>query len=116
MNNDHKPNNLVEILKTLPANGRRLKGGLALRITRGNGMAVLGCSRIGVPPSLVEMRTIATAVRDAFDPPCLFGDSTISLHTDKQGNLHHIQRLYWPLNDVSLVWSPPVQQPLLDAS
>jgi hypothetical protein len=46
----NRPISLVDILRGLPPAGTRLSGGLALRLSHGNGMMVLGCSRARVTP------------------------------------------------------------------
>lgn len=103
---------LVYALKNLPPNGRRLKGGLALRISQGNGMNVLGCSRVDVEPSLTEIETVITAVEEAFHPafifvaekpvrreiPRLVGETAVL-------EIHYIWRVYWPVEGVQLAES-----------
>jgi len=119
MKNDKERGRLVYTLKNLPENGRRLEGGLALRITRGNGMAVLGCSRVGVAPSETEMEVIVEAVVEAFGPAAVWmaagpekkeqawlpeGEDTAVVE------VHFIWRVYWPVEKLQLVWRPSAEQ------
>ena len=104
-------NDLPHILQEMPPDGLRLPSGLALRLTTGNGMAVLGCSRVDAVPSDEEMASIQEAVWQIFKP-------VILLQADKNeyrlsgGYEHTIRRLYWPLEAVSVVRTQPVQQAL----
>ena len=106
---DKNNNRLVYALQNLPPNGRRLEKGLALRITTGNGMNVLGCSRTGVEPSLTEVQTVITAVCEAF------GVSLSAVLMEKKpvrreiarmveetavSEIHYIWRVYWPVEGV----------------
>ncbi|MCB8986913.1 MAG: hypothetical protein H6661_04095 [Ardenticatenaceae bacterium] len=119
MKTDKERSRLVYALKNLPENGRRLPGGLALRITRGNGMAVLGCSRVGVAPSETEMEVIVEAVVEAFEPAAVWlanqpvrkevarladGDETAVVE------IHYIWRVYWPEEKMRLAWRPSAEQ------
>ena len=119
MKTDKERSRLVYALKNLPENGRRLPGGLALRITRGNGMAVLGCSRVGVAPSETEMEVIVEAVVEAFGPAAVWmsagpekkeqawlpeGEDTAVVE------VHFIWRVYWPVEKLQLVWRPSAEQ------
>jgi len=119
MKNDKERGRLVYALKNLPENGRRLQGGLALRITRGNGMAVLGCSRVRVAPSETEMEVIVEAVVEAFEPSAVLlaagperkeqawlpeGEETAVVE------VHFIWRVYWPEEKMRLVWRPSAEQ------
>ena len=99
------------VLQSLPPGGVRLPRGLALRMSYGNGMAVLGCSRIGTKPSDEEMETVQTAVQKAFAPDVLLQADNISLSTNEDGE-HHIRRLYWPCERISVVWRPVTQKEL----
>lgn len=93
---------LADRLRTLPANpkGIRLPRGLALRLTSGNGMHVLGCSRVDSHPSVEEMRLVAKAVIEVFAPEWLFQARG---HVWQAG--HGIWRLYWPMERVIPVFS-----------
>ena len=119
MKTDKERSRLVYALKNLPENGRRLKGGLALRISRGNGMAVLGCSRVRVAPSETEMEVIVEAVAEAFGPAAVWlaagperkevawlpdGEETAVVE------VHFIWRVYWPEEKMRLVWRPSAEQ------
>jgi hypothetical protein len=104
-------NDLPHVLQEMPPDGLRLPNGLALRLTTGNGMAVLGCSRVDVAPSDKEMASVQEAVWQTFKP-------VILLQADKNeyrlsgGYEHAIRRLYWLLEAVSVVRTRPVQQAL----
>ena len=95
------PNHLVPILQNLPPAGLRLSGGLALRLSHGNGMTVLGCSRIGVRPSTVEMEVIVQAVVAAFSPKVIYQAKEPEWR--RAGDVY-IWRLYWPVEEVEEVW------------
>lgn len=71
------------------------------------------CSRIGGPPSDKEMAAVCTAVRQAFAPMVLLQADNIGLYVNDDGE-HHLRRLYWPLEKVSLVTAGerPVQPAL----
>jgi hypothetical protein len=106
---------LTEIVRHLPVNGpgRRLARGLGLRLSRGNGMMVLGCSRIGVRPSTTEMETVVDAVTAVFQPAAIFqADETERRLVLNQE--HFIWRLYWPVESVSVVWRPAEQLALIN--
>ncbi len=104
-------NDLTETLKTLPANGRRLTTGLALRLTTGNGIAVLGCSRVDTPPTDEDMEAVQSAVWQVFTPTILL-QGTQTERRLSGGYTHHIRRLYWPLEGVAVVGQQPVQATL----
>lgn len=106
-------NNLITILRNLPREGKRLPNGLALRLSKGNGVFVLGCSRVDVPPSDAEMQIIARAVQEAFMPPLMYkgGRPSVKAVSGQRGRLHHICRLYWLEEDVTVV-KLPVQMEL----
>jgi hypothetical protein len=106
-------NQVVPILNGLPLDGLRLDSGLALRLTSGNGMAVLGCSRLKTAPSDEEMALVQEAVWQVFTPEILLQATTISLTSNQDGE-HHIRRLYWPLERVAVVRTQVVQASLLD--
>ncbi|MCB8942527.1 MAG: hypothetical protein H6658_02005 [Ardenticatenaceae bacterium] len=103
-------NKLVPILKNLKPEGKRLNGGLALRITRGNGMTVLGCSRVEQAPSEIEMKTVMEAVIFLWQPSHIWrGHISVSR---SGGEEHHIWRLYWPIEKLEEVYAEPVQEEL----
>lgn len=104
---------LTDVLRELPkARATRLAGGLGLRYSEGRGLCVLACSRVGAPPSAVEMKTVAAAVVEVFAPEVLFGDLHIDL-VEAAGVEHQVQRLYWPRRDAQVVWMKAMQKPLL---
>lgn len=105
--------NYVQVLDGLPKDGLRLGSGLALRLTSGNGMAVLGCSRINAVPSDEEMTCIQDAVWQLFSPEILLQAVNITLILNDDGE-HHIRRLYWPLEGISIVKTRAIQQHLFD--
>ena len=94
---------LTKVLRTLPPAGRRLSGGLALRLSHGNGMTVLGCSRIGTRPSTVEMEVIVQAVADAFEPAVIYQAKEAEWRRDQGDHEVYIWRLYWPVEEVAEV-------------
>lgn len=104
--------NLTAVLRDLPLEGIRLSGGLALRLSRGNGMMVLGISRVGVDPSGQELETVMQAVIRTFKPRLLF-QAEMPERRHRNGHTHHIWRLYWPLEGISQVYKRPVQETLL---
>ncbi len=105
-------NSFVQALDLLPKEGLRLKNGLALRLSAGNGMVVLGCSRIDAVPSDEEMTRIQDAVWQVFKPAILLqADTTEFRFSD--GYEHRIRRLYWPIEKTSIVRTRPQQQSLL---
>lgn len=106
---------LPTILRNLPAAGARLPGGLALRISRGNGMVVLGCSRVGVAPSETEMEVVLDAVVSAFAPAVVF-QATEPEYRAVGGYDHYIWRLYWPAERVQVAWQPATQGELLSGA
>lgn len=81
---------------------------LAARLSRGNGMIVLGCSRIDVAPSLTEMETVATAVRAVFAPAWLWRAKEAE-RREIRGEAHYIWRLYWPAETLELIHAPMKQ-------
>lgn len=105
---------LTTILSSLTPNGPgiRLPRGLGLRLTCGNGMMVLGCSRIGVRPSVNEMETVVDAVTAVFQPVAVFQANEPELRL-VAGVEHFIWRLYWPIESVSVVWRPAEQLALV---
>ena len=119
MKTDKERGQLVYALRHLPENGRRLRGGLALRLSRGNGVTVLGCSRVRVPPSETEMETVIAAVAEAFEPSVIWlaaepekkevawlpeGEETAVVE------VHYIWRVYWPEEGLRAVWRPSAGQ------
>ncbi|MCA9935978.1 MAG: hypothetical protein H6662_15690 [Ardenticatenaceae bacterium] len=104
---------LTQVVRELPQKKSiRLKGGLALRYSTGMGLAVIACSRVGVAPSETEMKVVAAAVRDVFQPDVLFAEEFIDIV--KTGEYeHHVQRLYWPTRSAQVVWQRPIQAALL---
>lgn len=105
---------LTTILSSLPVNGPgiRLPRGLGLRLTKGNGMMVLGCSRIGVRPSAREMETVVDAITAVFRPTAVF--QAIEPECRIVGaEQHFIWRIYWPCEGVSLVRQEARQAELL---
>ncbi|MBK8987395.1 MAG: hypothetical protein IPM39_15180 [Chloroflexi bacterium] len=123
MKNDKERGLLVYTLQNLPAAGRRLTGGLALRLTKGNGMNVLGCSRVGVQPSETEMDTIVEAVVEAFGPAVVWMATgperkEVAYLPDGEetavAEVHYIWRVYWPQEALRPAWQMgPVQPALL---
>lgn len=106
---------LPDILRSLPINGpgRRLPRGLGLRLSRGNGMYVLGCSRIGVRPSITEMETVVAALVPVFQPTVVF--RAVEAECRIVGaEEHFVWRIYWPLEGVSVVWRPAEQLALIN--
>lgn len=103
---------LTAVLADLPAEGVRLRGGLALRLTSGNGMTVLGCSRINMPPGDIELSTVIGAVKIVFQPSHLFRERTVQV-IEKAGNSHHIIRIYWPDETLEFLEAPSYQGGLL---
>jgi hypothetical protein len=103
-------NVFIQALEKMPDDGLRLDNGLALRLTVGNGMMVLGCSRIDDGPSDEEMACIQDAVCVVFKPEILLRADTITIR-HSGGYEHHIRRLYWPLEKVSMVQAQLQQQP-----
>lgn len=106
---------LTDILRSLPVNGpgRRLSRGLGLRLSKGGGMFILGCSRIGVRPSTTEMETVVAAVVLVFQPTAVFQANEPELRI-VQFEEHFIWRIYWPLEGVSVVWRPAEQLALIN--
>ena len=109
MATDKDNGRMIYTLQHLPPNGRRLEKGLALRITQGNGMAVLGCSRVDVEPSLVEMGVMVTAVAEAFHPSVIFiAEAPVRKEIARLVGetavleIHYIWHIYWPLAGVKL--------------
>lgn len=100
---------LIYTLKNLPENGRRLDGGLALRLTKGNGWAVLGCSRVGQPPSEQEMKVLTEAVVEAFGPQRIWRGEKPS-PVAYQGAEHYVWRLYWSLERMEQVYEDDATQ------
>ncbi len=120
MSDDNKY--LIYALRNLPPAGRRLKGGLALRLTRGNGMACLGCSRVNVPPSKREMEVIVEAVAEAFGPTAVWMANAparrevarlVEGEETAVAERHYIWRVYWPEEPLTLAWQPGPAQPAL---
>jgi len=103
---------LVQVLNSMPPKGLRLNNGLALHLTSGNGMAVLGCSRIDAAPTDDEMKLVGQAVWKLFTPSILLKDEKIEYRFNG-GCEHHIRRLYWPLENVGVVQTQHHQQALL---
>lgn len=105
---------LTEVLPDLPPNGPgiRLPRGLGLRLSAGNGMMVLGCSRVGVRPSANEMEAVVAAVAAVFQPTAVFQGTEPELRVIGQEE-HFIWRLYWPVEGVSVVWRPKAQLALI---
>lgn len=101
---------LIYILKNLPPSGKRLDGGLALRLSRGNGWAVLGCSRVGQMPSEQEMETICKAVVEVWRPAQVWrgGKGKVLVVKGEQVE-HFIWRLYWTLETLELVYELSIQ-------
>ncbi|MBP7041730.1 MAG: hypothetical protein KBE23_03250 [Chloroflexi bacterium] len=119
MSTDKERGRLIYTLKNLPQNGRRLPGGLALRLTKGNGMNVLGCSRVGVQPSETEMAVIVEAVVEAFGPTAVWLASRperkeVAWLPDGEetavSEVHYIWRVYWPEEKMRLAWQPSAEQ------
>lgn len=119
MKTDKERGRLVYALKNLPENGRRLRGGLALRISRGNGMNVLGCSRVRVPPSETEMETVVAAVAEAFEPSVIWqaaGPEVKEVAWLPEGEetavveVHYVWRVYWAEERLTAVWRPSAEQ------
>lgn len=106
---------LTEVLRELKPNGPgiRLRGLLGLRLTSGNGMFVLGCSRIGVRPSAREMETVVDAVTAVFQPTAIFRANEPELRV-VCGEENFIWRLYWPTEGVTAVWRPAEQLSLIN--
>lgn len=105
--NEKDNSRMIYTLKNMPKEGRRLDGGLALRISKGNGMNVLGCSRVGVQPSLAEMEVMVTAVKEAFGAAVVFmGEKPERREiarlegNDALSEVHYIWRIYWPVEGV----------------
>ena len=122
MSTDKERGRLIYTLKNLPQNGRRLPGGLALRLTKGNGMTVLGCSRVGVQPSETEMETIVEAVVEAFGPTAVWLASRperkeVAYLPDGEetavSEVHYIWRVYWPEEALRPAWAQGMQQAAL---
>lgn len=105
-------NVFIQALGNMPDEGFRLESGLALRLTIGNGMMVLGCSRIDDVPSDEEMASIQDAVCVLFEPEILLQANTTTIRFSG-GYEHHIRHLYWPIEEVSVVQTQPHQQALL---
>ena len=105
-------NDLPHLLQEMPPDGLRLPSGLALRLTTGNGMAVLGCSRVDTAPSDEEMASVQDAVWQIFKPVILL-QAEKNEYRFSGGYEHAIRRLYWPLEAVSVVRVRPVQQVLI---
>jgi hypothetical protein len=105
---------LTYTLKTLPDAGKRLEGGLGLRISRGNGFAVLGASRAGVPPSVKEMEILKDCIVEIWRPSQIWRGRVTSRRRVVDGCLFEdfIWRLYWPLEDLELVHETAVQERL----
>ena len=95
-------NMFIEALENMPDEGLRLENGLALRLTVGNGMMVLGCSRINEAPTDEEMADNQDAVCTLFKPEILLRADATTIRFSG-GFEHHIQHLYWPLEKVSVV-------------
>jgi hypothetical protein len=99
---------LISTLQCLPENGLRLSDGLALRLSRGNGWYVLGCSRVGAAPDLREMERVCAAVVAVYRPSQIWRGQ-LALQT-KGGLQHYILRLYWPFEELDLVYESPTQE------
>lgn len=121
---DKDNSRMIYTLKHMPKEGRRLDGGLALRISKGNGMNVLGCSRVGVEPSLAEMEVMVTAVKEAFGTAVVFVGERPErreiprlVGNDALLEVHYIWRIYWPVESVRpaevVVRERPLQKMLL---
>ena len=104
-------NMFIQALENMRDEGLRLESGLALRLTVGNGMTVLGCSRINAAPTDEEMARIQDAVCFVFKPEVLLQANTTTIRFSG-GYEHHIQHLYWPLEEVSVVKTQLHQQTL----
>lgn len=104
-------NMFIQALENIPNEGVRLESGLALRLTVGKGMMVLGCSRINEAPSDEEMAGIQDAVCVLYKPEVLLRAKTITIRFSG-GYEHHIRHLYWPLAEVSVVQAQVYQQAL----
>jgi len=104
-------NVFIQALEKMPDEGLRLGSGLALRLTIGNGMMVLGCSRIDDVPSDEEMASIQDAVCGLFEPEIMLRANTTTIRFSG-GYEHHIRHLYWPLAQVSVVQTQLHQQTL----
>ena len=88
-----------------------MPGGLAIRVTTGNGFNVLGASRADVDPSDTEMNVIKTAVIKVFDPTWLFeGEKELIQVGDA---VHYIRRLYWPAEALKIVHGTYKQKALM---
>lgn len=96
----------VHILKNLPPDGTRTDTGLALRLTTGNGMAVLGCSRVGDVPSEAEITAVVDAIRKVYAPSMLFRADQPETRI-VETHPHTILRLYWPIERISIVPNLP---------
>ena len=103
------PPKLEEVLADLPADGIRLTGGLALRLTTGNGIHVLGCSRVRVAPSAQEMEIIGRAILQIHRPAVLMRGRRPLPIVDRHGTTHVIWRFYWPAEPVELIHQSPEQ-------
>jgi hypothetical protein len=88
--------------------GHRLSGGLGLRLSRGNGMYVLGCSRYDNVPSETEMSTVETAVVSVFAPRFIFRSARPGWagRGEKQ---HGLWRIYWPQEEIEMTYFKPMQ-------
>ena len=107
--NDEK-SRLIYIIRNLPDAGKRLPHGLALRISKGIGMYVCGCSRIGTEPSLIEMRTILECLEEIYAPEFTVMDDEptrreiprwVEAQEAAVVDVHFIWRIYWPAEKVS---------------
>jgi hypothetical protein len=104
---------LIYILQNLPLRDERLKNGLALWLTRGNGWAVLGCSRVGVSPSESEMDTIQRAVVEAFGPQRIWRGPMPTEPVTYHEVDHYIWRLYWNSERIELVYEELIHEEFL---
>lgn len=104
---------LAWALQNLPKEGKRLDGGLALRLFHGRDLAFLDCSRIDQAPSAIEMKTVAEAVVEAYHPAVIWRGSVFVVESG--GYQHHIWRLYWPVDVLEQVYTAPAVQERLVA-
>lgn len=104
---------MAEILQQMPTTGTRLDGGLALRISHGNGMVCCGCSRVGMRPARKEIEAVQAAVLRAFEPEIITMEKQPAFKRGADGAEHFIWRIYWPATKVQVVYIRPQQGQLL---
>lgn len=89
-----------------------LSGGLWLRMSSGNGMVVIGCSRVDEPPSETEIKTVVNAVARLFSPVCvLVSESPVARR--RNGVVWHVVYVVWPRARYRIAWQQMVQGTLM---